>query len=72
MIGGVGKVLEVSGVWVIYFGVLDESVEIDVGGYYFVEGFLVLEDVDFEVGFSDVRHVGGDVWGDQVKLGLDK
>ena len=64
--------LEVSGVWVIYFGVLDESVEIDVGGYYFVEGFLVLEDVGFEVGFGDIGHVGCYVWGDQVKLGLNK
>ena len=64
--------LEVSGVWVIYFGVLDESVEIDVGGDYVVEGCLVFEDIYFEVGFSDVGHVGGEVWGDQVELGLNK
>lgn len=64
--------LEVTIVGIGDFGVLDEAIEVYVLGGKGVKGFLVLEDVDLEVGFSDVGHVGGEVWGDQVKLGLNK
>ena len=64
--------LEIAAVGVGDVGIAGQAIEVDMGGYYGVEGCLVLEDVDLEVGFSDVGHVGGEVWGDQVKLGLNK
>ena len=64
--------LEVSGVGIGYSGVLDEAIEVDVGGDYVVEGCLVFEDIYFEVGFGDIGHVGCYVWGNQVKLSLNK
>ena len=49
--------LEISGVWIGDFRILDEAIEVYVVGYYVVEGFLMSDDVGFKVGFSDVGHV---------------